>query len=748
MGNTNNRSWLSPDDHPRYTALIEQVGRLWSSGVDPQSFTPHDPGHFRRVEKNIQGLIPRQRWDLLIDEERFLLSCAAWTHDIAMNPSAHFIRTDKSGAEIRRQHVDESADWVMRERRAFGLSFSEATVLSEVNLHHSRRYRIDSCSETRVCNGVVVRPRLMASYLRLADAIEVGHERVDDWEIQRFLFLQEAISKNAEETLFHWIKSFIVSGITASVADQRILVEFQIPESVARKIAKLTRHPDKPVQLSFEQAKQDAGFSLLSRFILDEVNEELETVEEVLAIGGVSSYHFVAASDAVVVLPERISPKWSSGLTRVVNDLRVAHSPNSSGTATAALNAIGDTLDVATLRATKGDSTIQCSFESKDACQIEIPLDLVSDVMAQLRKNLQARLESRMCHVELKRVSDFVVALATNIMEQGTLQDCRDWLVALDEFRRKMGAVVDRPNSIESDTAAQFWKHCLTLPGIKEREQLTVLLFGNSGTVANVIAQHKHYGVKNLFCYVAEGRPKSMHGARNQPTYLDVEAYSQTLRDAEKKCHEDKAMSIRVIPDIAVGTVLDPSHASGRDAEKYPPVDAVVFGANGVFVNSDDDVTIAHTCGHLSIAATARQLNVPVFVVASAAKVQSQPMGDWQTATREDKGRWIGSASSGVLDGLKKLDAHTDWNPREDHVPINLLDAIFTDLGLCQCDDPKQVADRLRDFEKTIDDEVEQHRFKSGRGVSDPPSKSIDVPAGKPKTKGRRSSRRKSNKGQ
>lgn len=241
-------SWLSADDASRYTSLVEQVGRLWSSGLDPQTFTPHDPGHFRRVEKNVQELIPKQRWHLLNDEERFLLSCAAWTHDIAMNPSAHFIRTGKSGADIRRQHVDESADWVMRERRAFGLSFSEATVLSEVNLHHSRRYRIDFCSDTRICNGLVVRPRLLASYLRLADAIEVGHERVDDWEMQRFLFLQDAIAKNAEETLFHWIKSFIVSGITPSIADQRILVEFQIPESVAHKIANLVRNPDRPAQ--------------------------------------------------------------------------------------------------------------------------------------------------------------------------------------------------------------------------------------------------------------------------------------------------------------------------------------------------------------------------------------------------------------------------------------------------------------------------------------------------------------------
>jgi hypothetical protein len=214
-----------------------------------------------------------------------------------------------------------------------------------------------------------------------------------------------------------------------------------------------------------------------------------------------------------------------------------------------------------------------------------------------------------------------------------------------------------------------------------------------------------------------------MHGARNVPTYLDVEAYAETLRAAEVEHGQSdpliqrNQMTLRVIPDIAAGTVMDPVHAQGRDSNLYPSVDAVVFAANGIIVNQE--VTIAHTCGHLAIAATAKQLGVPTFVLSSAAKIQTAKMGRWQVATREDKGKWIGSASSGVLDGLNKHGASIDWNPREDHVPVSLVDAILTDLGTCKCNN-KDIAQKLIDWEKQIDEEVEQKRYLEQRQRQEP----------------------------
>jgi len=84
MTATRPKEWLSEYDARRVGELTRKFQTQWKSSVDPQAYTLHDPGHFGRVEQNILGLIPSRRWRLLNDEERFLLSCAAWTHDIAM----------------------------------------------------------------------------------------------------------------------------------------------------------------------------------------------------------------------------------------------------------------------------------------------------------------------------------------------------------------------------------------------------------------------------------------------------------------------------------------------------------------------------------------------------------------------------------------------------------------------------------------------------------------------------------------
>jgi translation initiation factor 2B subunit (eIF-2B alpha/beta/delta family) len=659
-----------------------------------------------------------------------------------MNPTTHHARGDKTADEIRKSHVVESADYVIRAHKDLSLSFAEATVLSEINSYHSRQNKIETCSETRICNGVRIRSRLLAAYLRLADAMEVGHERVADWESHRFSFLQDAISKPAIDTLFHWIKSFVVSGITPSESDQRILVEFQIPQSEADKIQRSKNSSgESSLRLDYKDAMQNAGFALLVRYILGELNEELESVESILANGGLGSYHFVEPLGAVLVLPSRHEPMWSSGLTRVVNDLRVRHSPNSSGTASAALLAINDTLEMALGRVAISEPK---QSGKKSIGVVEPPErlspDPISDIIVQLYKNLQRRLESRLCHAELRRITDFVEDVMKEIMSQLADKDCGEYITALQEFQKTMSDVVKRPNRKDSSVADEFWKNCKTLSGDKNKTSLSVLLFGNSETVANVLAHYKKHGFGTLFCYIAEGRPKTLHGARNIPTYVDGEAYARTIREAESEQGLAREIKLRVIPDITAGTVMDKSHVNGRDKKMYPAVDAVVFGANGIFVDNSQ-VTIAHTCGHLSIAATAKQLGVPVFVLTSAAKIQTRPIENWQRATRDDKGKWLGSETSGLLGSLKEYEASVDWNPREDHVPVDLLDAIFTDLGVCDCrKDASKVVSRLRAWEKEIDTEVQQHRFRrsvtnSYVSVSENGSKS---PRRRPQSKSRK----------
>jgi translation initiation factor 2B subunit (eIF-2B alpha/beta/delta family) len=733
------KNWLNEADEIRISQLANKVSDLWKSGPDPRAYTPHDPGHFARVEHNLRCLIPANSWDQLTESERFVLTCAAWTHDVAMHPDAHGPSGKKlKPQQIRDLHVDESANWVIRERRKLNLAFAEAAVIAEVNRFHSRsKADISLCSGQRICKGEFVRPRLLAAYLRLADAIEVAHERVDDWELSRFLFLQEAVTETADLTLFHWIKSFVVSGITPSVVSQTIQVEFQAPRRDLLELLKKDLPQDS--RSSFESrnslpldlAERSSGFRMLTHYILDEVRNELETVEEILACGGITSFHFVKPAPDVILLAGDAEPVWAPGLRRVVNYMRVAYSPNSTGTAEAALTAVDDAIDVIKDLAKKAfqksptTETVSDKQVPDGEWNGEIPRGIVKEVFPQLRESLQARLEVRSCQNELRRISNFVVRLATHII-QDRRADCRPWIAELKDYRRRMENLIRSDGEATKRLCKVFWSTVKKeLPARKKTKRLTVLLFGNSSTVAKTIAKFAEYGGENLFCYIAEGRPKTHHGARNVPLYVDAEAYATAIREAVAHSPGKLKVDIKVIPDAAVGTVLDPFHAKGRDQSKCPPVDMVLFGANSIF--SNPEVRVAHTSGHLAIAATARQFKVPVFVIAGAVKVQTRPPATkWRDAVRSNN--WLASRGSGLIERLAEQGATADWNPREDQIPFGLLTAIITELGIC-APNKGDARRKLDTWQKRIDTQVGQDRdFNTNEDWNEQPN--LTVPRG------------------
>jgi translation initiation factor 2B subunit (eIF-2B alpha/beta/delta family) len=626
---------------------------------------------------------------------------------------------------IREQHVDESANWVVRHASSEWLSFSEANIVAEINRYHSRKYDLSSCSEQRACNGHFVRPQLLAAYLRLADAMEVAHERVDDPSSPRFLFLQEVVRPNADRTLFHWIKSFVVSAIVPSVKSQTIFVEFQVPLNSLPSLTtgEGSAEPgsnghlgidDNTRSIPFKQARLVSGFHLLTQFILDELRQELETVEQALALGGISSFHFVMPSDEVVVLPVTANAVWAQSLSRVVNYMRVAYSPNSTGTARAALTAIQESISVMDEEIKKQNDPVSKRARSRSHVRkftlSSESVDEVKLIVLQLKESLEAQLSERSCHNELRRITKFVNSWSKHDF---TLNRTRyeTWKSSLLSYSSKMQTLVDYKGITGEELSRRFWDDAKSQPMLErsfKSGQLTVLLFGNSSTVAEVLADFKKHHIRTLDCYIAEGRPKTKHGARNVPIYLDAEAYARAIRTAAAK-HKisPKSIRIRIIPDVVSGTVLDPFHAVGRNSE-HPPADVVLFGANGVFWN--DDVRVAHTAGHLSIAAAAKYFSVPAYVVAASVKIQATAVQTaWRDAVRSE-GEWIASKGCGLGKRLEDQGVETLWNPREEQIPLELLTAIVTEKGICRPGEANGTSrEQLRKWEQEIDNELGQN---------------------------------------
>lgn len=705
------KDWLNEFDTARLELLAKGVTRLWKTGTDPRSYTPHDPGHFKRVEANLRRLLPVDTWTLISNQERFLLSCAAWTHDIAMHPAAYGEDGDKlTPSQIRKKHVEASADWVLRHRKEYDLSHNEAVLIAEICRHHSRFNDIRGCSTERICQGELVRPQLLACYLRLADALEIAHARVEDSEISRFLFLQEVIADNADFTLFHWIKSFVVAGIAVLHKERTLQVEFQLPKDdleqvLGRDVLSRVGDIDELSSLPHSIAESSPRYHLLTQYALDELRNELETVEDILAACGPTSFHIVEALDTVRILKGAATPPWSIGLRRVVNYLNVAYSPNSSGTAGAALNAIDDAISVICDRSGWSIDELRNRKDGKKKIgsnKVLISRDAVIEVIPHLRKSLQARQSQRRCHNELRRITDFVVEYAQALIKfEG--DEYLPWVMLLDEFRNNLGAILDadgdRMQALRANFASEMAEHI-----VKNGQKLNVLLFGNSATVADALASLIPSVVPNgVHCYIAEGRGKSKHGPHNKPVYLDAETYAANVRsslegDGKEKSRSD-VVSIEVIPDTAVGRVLDRNHT---DSE-HPQADVVLFGANGIF--REPDVRVAHTCGHLCIAATAKHFGVPVYVLSSVAKISQKPYSRWRDAIRE-RNEWIAGKASDVIERLEGVGASAEWNPSEEQIGIDLVDKVVTDAGICDFADGARTQDYLAMWETEIESQL------------------------------------------
>lgn len=643
-------AWLSEVDAESATRMRSFVRGLFSENkAGTKAYTPHGPDHFERVEAGILELIPPSKWHLLSAQERKLMSWAAWTHDIGMN-KAVYPEGQIEEHVIRGQHVEKSAEWVLENHSGMDLNPIEAQVLSEFITFHSRKNDLKRCPASRHCSGGYVRSRLLASYLRLADALDVAHGRVEGFEYDRFAFLLESFDSASRETIFHWVKSFVVSGIVVNHSKRRIEVEFQWPES-----------PD----------VEPGTFELLARYVIEELNSELQSVESVLVDEGVSSVHSVFRMNDVKFTPLPKS-SWTKEVMGVLDYLRIVYSPNSTEMILAALEAIRDVAEA-------------------DSKPLQVSLQ-------QLHEGLDSQLALRNCHNGLYHVLEFVKAalraVTTDKQPAVTEATVRE---RLTQFAKTAEDLIGPDCPQVQQLADNFWSSLSEISESNVRtksdqQRFDFLLFGCSESVVGVL-RHAPQEISTLGLWIAECRTKSRHGPYNTQTYVDAERYAQMIQSGVKP--EGAKMEINIIPDAGVATLLNcVESGSFRDQaqrddenEMYLPfMDAVVFGANGIYLKPRP--CAAHTSGHLGVSIIAKSLKVPVIAVASALKIRVESLEDWVTSFRDKDAKWLTSDRE-LHDRLFGKKRGSDgkhakvkaWNLREDQVPIDFISAFVSEIG-------------------------------------------------------------------
>jgi translation initiation factor 2B subunit (eIF-2B alpha/beta/delta family) len=645
--------WLTESDRQLAKKMQDFVIQTWETNRDPAEYTPHDPDHFRRVEDWIAQLVPDNRRDRLTDLERKLLTWCAWTHDIGMFRAVG--GSEATASEIRKTHVDKSADWVADEWQHLGLSKLEAQIVADINRYHSRHNSLRDCPEERLCQGQVVRTRLLAAYLRLADALDVSHPRVD--QEHRFELLVRQISREADTTVFHWIKSLAVADISVHHDRHEIEVEFfdlrELPSQPRRQTNNKDSHIDR------EQLRSESTFRFIKRYVLNEIEDELASVEQTLALGGISAFHIVSSHSRGRVRGH-LENQLRQSMHRVMIYVQMAQSPSSTEVTHAALDATSELLE-----------RTERIEDREDAW------DFYCKGLQRLEQSLNGQLVLRQCHMELRRIC-IQIRQASSVAQQQSAYDL-NLIGSLKDFVQKYNQLVRYPAQSQIEEFSSLFAH--------SRAQLpadapwTFMLYGCSETVATALALFERTHPR-LRLAIAEGRPKSQHGARNKPTYIDAENFLMILRSAGVRTRE-----IYFLPDACVATSFDRGRAS---TSGLSPIDAVLLGANGILV--EPEIAVVHSAGHLGVAIAAQEFRVPVVIFSSTAKITVQSAEyDW-TKTERIGNKWL-TTDTETLQRLREgLALGGTWNPREDRVPAKMITAIVTDQGIVKPHDERAKA--------------------------------------------------------
>jgi translation initiation factor 2B subunit (eIF-2B alpha/beta/delta family) len=424
------------------------------------------------------------------------------------------------------------------------------------------------------------------------------------------------------------------------------------------------------------------NFTVIKRYVLNEIEDELASVEKTLAFGGISSFHLVTSS-AEVTLVGDYQGKLKDSIERVLGWAQLTPSPNSTAITVAALGALQALVD----------QTIETRKKEPSEA-----LETLRSGLQRLIQSLRHQLRTRCCHNELHRIFESLNCIYEAIQFKEELDDTV--VTRLGVFAQRFMTLV-RPNPDRHVKLAEELATVLQkLNSLRvATEPWTFLLYGCSDSVATVLASFARE--RRLRLCIAEGRPKTHHGARNVPTYIDAEAYVERLHSLGIKPE-----NMSIIPDATIASTMD----VGRKG-LLPQFDAVILGANGIYL--EPEMMVSHSAGHLMRAICAKEFGIPVVILGASTKLSSRPERGEGKAVRHSQ--WF-SSDEAQRERIKEYGANTDWNLREDRIPLSFVDALITDRGTIF---PKESNDQAKDELGRQMNELDSFLETRAFGISD-----------------------------
>ncbi|MCG6961896.1 MAG: hypothetical protein LJE95_01350 [Acidobacteria bacterium] len=677
-------SWLDEADG-KYririvTAMTAMIEREAALQPPLPFFTPHGIEHHEHVENRIHELIPLESYSQLEARERFYLLASAWLHDVGMLRSVAnlYFGREAHVEEIRKLHHDIGRWYIINHFAECGLRERDRFFLAQLAFYHRKQEDLGRCRETMVVDGHSYRLRLLAGYLRLADALDVSGSRAPT-----SAYLVCLAYGIPPESKIHWIKSRLVSGIQVCHGEHRIKVQFQLPSQEELR----TKNASMPWVAEKIQYVVD--------IVMNDLRDELASVMYTLTRAGFAFYIDLEKTES-----RGLDDRSLDDLLGLIMNYDILIAPSASKLLEMIL------LTIANIAGYNLEAGSPGPVQFRPMANPKKTADEIREFLAKIRTGM---LGQRRCHYGVR-------SLVESCEHSEALRSGRlvDYVAEIDsQFQRQH----DHRRRIRKNAAAFFEDH--TQFSAVEGGAVTLLLFGYSELVIKAICGFRDRlmmeegrgpeEIRSLYdsdlekefsrrfrIFICDGQSKTQTAQGDRLVYHDGFSYAQALK-------KRNFCNLILIPDIVTGNVIE-----------NQAVDLVLIGANGF-----DETCFKHSAGHGSIIKLAREhkqrrwgdpAGKPrVVLVVSSDKwrsaseagavapaaadaatvldVEGYPF--WRdatgAATRDQvwftrDNRLFGELKRKAEDNGGELDILL-FNPREDVMPIQAVDCIISDAG-------------------------------------------------------------------
>lgn len=356
--------WLQGEWEQRLIEIRKRVKDLYKAKeADPQvkNYTIHGETHCQAVEDLLYRLIPGELHQKLSESEKFFLLASAWLHDIGMLKGILGDNDETIGDEaLRDNHHSRSEEYIIKNYLQLGVLEHEKEALGILARFHRRRLPLEDCSEDLQIHDHHLRIKLLAAYLRLADALHIDQTRAPD--VQYAISLAYDIPNRDKE---HWLKSKFVLGMEIDAEKKEITVHLKRPTD---KDTDKTENWVDTLNIIYDQIVQD-------------INAELESVKNVLISAGITYFLSIKKKVHKVEFDKRMRNDYKN----VFKQYDLLDNPSSSALSKLVLQSIDGIID------------------SKEDDMSTASLPTVSSFLDEVEERI---LLSRKCHSGLRNLVD------------------------------------------------------------------------------------------------------------------------------------------------------------------------------------------------------------------------------------------------------------------------------------------------------------------------------------------------------